>query len=325
MQRAMLSWLAAGWVVSLVFLNPHSLAADSPAVAPAATTPQPAAVAVDENYRIVKEDVLRLDVWGEPTLSSMQMQVTPDGKINTPFIGPMQAEGLTQGELTKNIVKALADRGILYDAMVQITLVTMHQPTCRVLGEVNRAGTITYKEGDTVLDAVASAGSYTENAMLEKATLTRKDSDTPIPIDLRKMFRDGDLSQNYRLQNGDAVYIPPEDYKNKAYVLGQVYKPGIIALKDKTTLLTAISIAGGQTEKGSLKKTVVVRGNPENPKPVRCDLNRLFSKGDLSQDIVLQPGDVVIVPEKKGITWDKVSQFLGTLVNIGYITRLGLF
>ena len=323
MRRATLAWLAACWLASFVFPSPSSLAADGPTVTPVTTATQPV-VAVDENYRVFKEDILRLDVWGEPTLSNMQMQVTPDGKINVPFIGSMQAEGLTQGEITKSISRALADKDILHDAMVQLTLITMHQPTCRVLGEVNRAGTITYKEGDTVLDAVASAGSYTDNAMLEKATLTHKDSDKPIPIDLRKMFRGGDLSQNCRLQNGDWIYIPPEDYNNKVYVLGQVNKPGIVALKDRTTLLAAISTAGGATDQGVLKKTYVVRGNPEKPERVACNLNRLFAKADMSQDIVLQPGDVVVVPER-GWDWTKVSQILSTIMNVGYIRRLGLF
>ncbi len=218
----------------------------SPSVpVPAVTVPP----AVSENYRIVEEDVLRLDVWNEQQLSNIQMQVTTDGKVNIPFLGPVQATGLTQGELAEEIVKKLADAQILYNAKVQITIMTLHQPLVRVLGQVNRPGACVFKDGDRVLDAVALAGSYTDTAMLESATLTHKGSDKPIPLDLRKMM-DGDLTQNYELRNADTIYIPPSDYQDKIYVLGQVQRPGIYDLKKKTTVMAAISLAGGPTDRG---------------------------------------------------------------------------
>ena len=287
-----------------------------------ATTP---AMAVGEDYRLVEEDILRMDIWNEPQLSNMQMQITPDGKINVPYIGPIQAAGLTQKEITERIVQALEDREIIANANVQITLLSIHQPTARVLGEVNRAGAIVFKDGDTVLDAIAQAGSYTTNAMLENATLTHKGSDTPVRINLRKMLDDGDLTQNYELKNGDTIYIPEEDYNNKFYVLGQVYRPGIYSLKDNTTVLTAISMASGATERGSLKDTIVTRGDPSKPERVACNLTRLFDKADLSQNIKLEAGDIVIVPETRKPNWPEISSILSTIMNITYIRRFGLF
>lgn len=281
-------------------------------------------VAADD-YRIMEEDVLRIDVWGEPQLSNMQMQVTSDGKINVAFLGEMQAAGLTQTELTQRIKEKFEEAEILFDAKIQISIVTLHQPTARVLGEVQRPGAIVFKDGDTVLDAVAQAGSYTQNAMLERATLTHKSSEKPIPIDLRKMFNEGDLTQNYTLQTGDTIYIPPEDYQNKIYVLGQVLKPGLYALKARTTVLSAVSLAGGPTERGALKSTVVVRGDPAKPERVPCDLTRLFNKADLTQDVALRPGDVVIVPETKKPNWPAISSIVSVISNISVIRRYGLF
>ena len=279
----------------------------------------------DENYRIVEEDVLRMDIWDEREFSGMQMRVTNDGKINVPYLGEMQAAGLTQTELTAQIAKKLEEADIIYNAKIQITIVTLHEPIVRVLGQVNRPGPVIYKDGDTVIDAVASAGSFTDNAMLEKATLTHKGSDKPILIDLQKIFRDNDLTQNFQLQKGDTIYIPPEDYQNKVYVLGQVVRPGLYDLKDKTTVLQVISLAGGPTERGALKSTVVVRGDPAKPEQVKCNLTRLFDKADLSQDIVLKPGDIVRVPESKKPDWGKISQVIGTILNLTYLRRTGIF
>ena len=285
----------------------------------------PASAPVDENYRLTEEDVIQLDVWNEPQLSKQQLQITPDGKVNIGFIGEIQAAGMTQKELAEAVSKKLEEAGIVANARVQITLLSIHKPRCRVLGAVNRPGEIIFKEGDTIMDAIAQAGSYQENAWLEKATLTRKDSDKPIPLDLRKLFNYGDLSQNLELKNGDTIFIPPAIYSNQIYVLGYVARPGIYPLKEKTTALAAITLAGGPTERGRLTGTVVVRGAPGNPQRVQCDLAKLINEGDLTQDVVLEPGDVVIVPETRRPRWDVISQLLNTVVNIGYLRRYGIF
>ena len=194
-----------------------------------------------------------------------------------------------------------------------------------MLGAVNRPGEVTFKDGDTIMDAIAQAGSYQENAWLEKSTLIRKGSETSIPIDLRKLFNFADLSQNYELQKGDTIYIPPATYANQIYVLGYVGRPGIYPLKENTTALAAITLAGGPNERGAIRGTVVVRGDPAKPQKVKCDLAKLVDKGDLSQDVVLQPGDVVYVPQTSKPDWGKVSQVLSTIINIGYVRRYGLF
>ncbi len=309
--------------VALCICTPFVIAAEEGSeVTPGA---QAVVTSVPDDYRVAEEDVLRIDVWGEPQLMNQQAQVTPDGKIDVAFVGSIEVAGLTIPEVKQKISERLEEAGILYDAQIQVTLINMHQPTARVLGEVMKPGAVVFKDGDTILDAIAQAGSYTNNAWLEKATLTHKNSSTPIPIDIRKML-DGDLTLNYPLQKGDTIYIPPEDYANKIYVLGYVMRPGIYDLKENTTVLSAISLAGGPVpERGALGGTTVVRGNPANPERVPCDLTRLFEKADLTQDIVLQPGDVVVVPETKKPNWDNISRILGTIINITYIRRYGLF
>ena len=315
---------------ALLCFSPLVLAADdtvSPGVTEQAqeqpkTETADKAADVSPDYLIAEEDILRMDVWGEPQLSNMQMQVTPDGKINVPYIGEIQAKGLTQSKLTQNIAQAFIDKDILIHPSVQITLMQIHQPTVRVWGAVNRPGEVTFKEGDRVLDAVAGAGSYIiDNAWLEKATLTR-DKDV-IPIDLKKLTQGKDLSQNIELQKGDTIYIPTEDYQNKFYVLGQVYRPGIYSLKDNTTVMSAISLAGGATDRGVMRSTVVVRGDLQKPERVQCDLVKLIDKGDKSQDIELQPGDVVYVPETKTPDMNKIASFISTLVNLSWLRRNG--
>lgn len=306
-------------------LGSTNVAADTSAVSPPTTAtpaPAPASVVAEPNYKIAADDVLRMDVWGEQQLSAMQMQVTPDGHISVPYLGDMKVVDLTQTQVAEMISKRLAEQDIVYDAKVQISLISMHKLLVQVLGAVMRPGSFEFKDGDTIMDAVAQGGSYSDDAMLESASLTHKGSDTAIPINMKKLFN-GDLTQNYVLKNGDAVYIPHEDYNNKIYVLGQVNRPGQYSLKDRTTILAAISLAGGPTDRGAIRKTVVVRGDPAKPERVATNLDKLFDKGDLSQDLVLKSGDIVVVPQTKSVDWYKISSIVSAAVNVTYLHRLG--
>lgn len=280
------------------------------------------AISVAEDYLLMEEDVLKMDVWGEPYLSNMQMQITPDGKISIPYVGEIKAAGLTVGDLRSEIIQRFEDADILGNPRITITLLNMHQLMVRVLGEVRQPGLVVFKEGDTVLDAIAQAGSYTENAWLEKATLTRRGDQEPIAINIRDML-EGDHTNNIKLKKGDIISIPPEDYENKIYVMGQVMRPSMYDLKDNTTLLAAINLAGGPTERASLGNTKVIRGDPQNPETVPCDLAKLLGSGDRTQDIVLRPGDVVMVPETKQPNWTKWSQIIGTILNLTYLRKMG--
>lgn len=325
MNRQKLALFLASAITAVTLICASSALAEDTSVNGSTQTPAANPIVMaDANYRIQEEDVLRMDVWGEMQLSNMQMQVTPDGKINVAYIGEMQAAGLTQSELTANIAKKLEEAQILIQPRVVIGLITIHRPMVRVLGAVQRSGEFAFKEGDRVLDAVAQAGYLPDTAWLEKTTITRKGVAQPIPVDLQKILN-GDLARNLELQKGDVINIPPEEYANKFYVMGQVNRPMMYDLKDNTTVLSAISLAGGITERASLKSTMVIRGNAIKPEKVKCDIARLISKGDRSQDITLQPGDVVYVPETNKLNWSKISQVLSTISSLGYIRRMGLF
>ncbi len=292
---------------------------------PTANDPLPEPVTAynaDPNYRVVAEDVLRLDVWGESQLSAMQFQVTPGGTINVPYLGEMEVVGLTQTQIADKIAKLLAEQDIVYDAKVQVSLISLHKPQVRVLGAVSRPGSWEFKDGDTVFDAIGLAGSYQDDAMLESATLTHKDADHQIPVNIKKLLA-GDMSQNHVLTNGDVIYIPHEEYNNKIYVLGQVNRPGQYSLKDNTTILSAISLAGGSTERGSIRETVLMRGDPAKPERIKANFRKLFDTGDMSQDLVLNPGDVVVVPDSKKFDWNRVASVVSTMVNLSYLRRVG--
>lgn len=275
-----------------------------------------------DDYRLAPDDVLEMNIWQEPDLSRKQMLVNSEGNITVPYLNHViHVAGMTQHDVVTTLHDEYKAAEILLDPKIDINIVSRHHLMVWILGQVQRPGAVEFKQGDTITSAISQAGSPTESARLESATLTHKSSDRQIPLDLRKILRDGDLSQNYELQEGDVIYIP-EDTFNKFYVLGEVRQPGMYKLKDDASVLSAVMTAGGQTERGSLKGTVLVRGDLKNPERRTIDLAKIRS-GDISQDVKLAAGDVVIVPETSKPDWNKISQILNTIISVGYLRRTG--
>ena len=82
----------------------------------------------------------------------------------------------------------------------------------------------------------------------------------------------------------------------KVYVLGEVSKPGIFALQAPTNALEAISMAGGVNIDAADKRVLLVRGGLSNPEVTTLNINAALKKGDLTQNPMLKPGDIIYVP-----------------------------
>jgi len=80
---------------------------------------------------------------------------------------------------------------------------------------------------------------------------------------------------------------------NVAYATGGVNKPGAHQLIHKTNLLQFISMIGGFTEFAKIRKAFIVRDN----KKIEVNLKKLIKKKDLKYNLIIQKGDVLVVPE----------------------------
>ena len=294
------------------------VAQDKPAQIPAAPpTTEPAGPQVPPpEYKLQPEDVMRMSVWGEPDLTA-EVTVDPKGYVNIPLIGQVQVEGLTQKDLTDEIAKGLSK--YLVEPKVQITMTRFRMPKVYVLGQVGRPGLHEIKFGDRVMEVIALAGSFTDAAYLEGATLTHASNES-VPLNLRMLFYGGDMSRNLILADGDTIYIP-EDTQNWYYVLGAVMRPGRYRLKENISVMDAISEAAGPTQRGNLRGTRIARGNLNNPQQIKVDVSKLIKSADLTQNLKLQPGDVVYVPETSKPDWSKIGGLISTIVNSSYLLR----
>jgi polysaccharide biosynthesis/export protein len=83
---------------------------------------------------------------------------------------------------------------------------------------------------------------------------------------------------------------------NVAYVIGQVQKPGAIVMNPSITVLQALSIAGGTTPFAALNDIIIVRGVGGKQKPYVFRYSDVSRGRSLEQNILLESGDVIIVP-----------------------------
>jgi protein involved in polysaccharide export with SLBB domain len=93
------------------------------------------------------------------------------------------------------------------------------------------------------------------------------------------------------------VYLK-ESRSRKFLVYGEVMRPGPYVLEDNTTVLRAISIAGGFTKFGSSSRVKVLRQKEESTgyETIKVDLKRIMD-GKNENDVLLKPGDMVVVSE----------------------------
>lgn len=96
----------------------------------------------------------------------------------------------------------------------------------------------------------------------------------------------------------------------KIYILGEVNKPQSLDIEGEMFILDAITKAEGFTPNAVTRSIVVIRRDSGSQKGIRVDFKKLRKTADLSQNILLQPGDIVFVP--KSFVGD-VERFLRVL------------
>ena len=169
-------------------------------------------VAAEEAYKLRSGDQLSIVLTQDPSISTpsssdtTQYQVRPDGKVSVPYIGAVNASGLTVEEFTNVLTRDFSKYYIDPDVSVNIT--KLGTTRVYVFGEVNQPGVYELTKGHTVMDAIGAAGSFNWDTGKKKIFLIRQDgNNTIIPINLNYMLKTGDLAENYVMNEGDILYL----------------------------------------------------------------------------------------------------------------------
>jgi polysaccharide export outer membrane protein len=88
--------------------------------------------------------------------------------------------------------------------------------------------------------------------------------------------------------------IVREVHSNKISVLGEVRKAGRYEISNRATVLDAVALAGGFSDFARRSKLVIMRQEGHGVKRIPINYNRIVAEED--ENVVLQPGDIVVVP-----------------------------
>jgi len=163
----------------------------------------------DYKYLIGPGDTLNIVVWRNPELSTT-VPVRPDGRITTPLVEDMVAQGKNPGTLAREIEQAL--KKYLQDPVVTVVVQTFGAGTSdqvRVLGQAIKPATLPYRQNMTVLDVMIAVGGLTEFAAGNRAVLIRAaENNKAYNIRLADLIKRGDVSANVQVVPGDVILIP---------------------------------------------------------------------------------------------------------------------
>ena len=161
----------------------------------------------DPSYVIGPTDVLDISVWKEPEVSRT-VPVRPDGRISLPLLNDLQAAGLTPTQLAAHITESL--KKFMTGPQVTVIVATINSQRIYILGEVTRTGAYPLLPGMTVLQALSSAGGFTQFANIKNIYLLRQENGQQVKyaFNYKDVTTGKKPEQNVVLKAGDTIIVP---------------------------------------------------------------------------------------------------------------------
>lgn len=164
----------------------------------------PAALAPDA-YRVQSSDLISILVWNQTKMSA-EVKVRSDGQVTLPLIGDVAVAGLTPTGAAQVIERRLD--GLVIDPKVTVTIREARPPAYSVVGEVKNSGSYPLPGGIGILQALATAGGFTEFADREAIYVIRRDPELKrIRFAYRRLAQADGRGVLFQLRDGDIIVV----------------------------------------------------------------------------------------------------------------------
>jgi len=273
----------------------------------------------DEEYVLGSEDVVSVEVWQRPELST-QARIDFNGNITLPAVGQVKVAGRTPEEASAELTRRfrLIDRNI---AEVLVRVVEYNHRKLFMMGEVVKPGKYSFARVPSVWEAIREAGGATSMGDLSKVKVVRGEGRgrQTLEVNVKAALDKGDVSSLEILKPGDTILIPRleaiEAQEDVVYIFGAVRAPGIYPIKSAGTLVAAILSAGGFLPDADPSRVQVVRGDRSYGITLGIDLDRYLRSGDRPLNPRLVAGDTITVPRKTGSGIRRVISSVSSLTS----------
>lgn len=286
-------------------------------------------------YRIGPGDTLIVAVYGHPELAFSQysgvtvtMQngrapgliVDTDGSLQLPLLGSVHVAGKTSEQLRSLLEQELGK--YLKEPRVTVQVVFNGSIRYYLLGQFTDPGLKYSDRPLRLFEGLALGGSV----MLDKASLRGAyvaRGNRRIPVNFRKLLRQGDLSQNIPLRTGDIVFVP-DNQTDQAFVFGGSSEgntrggpvPFVNGQLDVVQALTQAGFGFRDLAQSRLSKVRVLRSEGDRGEFFVVNVTKIL-KGEAA-NFPLAPGDIVYAPPTAVTTWNQaMQQLIPTLEAVG--------
>ena len=281
-------------------------------------------------------DILAISVYDHTDLTTTQA-IRPDGKISIIPGGEIMARGRTVSSLATD-VKARVSRIIknpivnvvvadykskpiiISDPIVNVVVMEYNSKKISILGEVEKPGILRLKSDTTLVEGISLMGGLTKTADLKRAMIFRDQK--ILPVNFKKLFKQGDISQNIDLKANDTVFIPSSS-ENKVYVVGEIKRPGTVVWEGDLRLLEAVALAGGYTKDSKEQNVLVIKGSLADPTLMLVDAQSITKEGKLENNIQLESGDMIYVPKTEIASVERYLDFAIKVLSTAVLAESG--
>lgn len=261
----------------------------------------------DDRYRIGPGDVLDIRIFNRANLSRDAVRVEGNGMIRMPLIDTeIQAACKTEGELAKEIAEKYTK--FYRNPQVDVFIKEYRSKRVTIIGAVNDPSRFELQRRVRLLDLLgyakgptAKAGQTINIVHSSQASLcsTAGDDDKTEAFSSYRLSDTlrGDPKANPYLEANDVITLPEAD---QIYVVGNVFTPLTIPLKEPITLSRAVAMAGGVKQDSKKDKIRIVRQEPGSAtrKEILVDLSAIEKKR--ADDVALVANDIIEVQTSSG-------------------------
>jgi len=257
------------------------------------------------------------------------VRVSASGEISLPLLGAVKAAGLTPREL-EFVLQELLRRTYMKDPHVGVYVREMMSHPVSVFGAVEKPGVYQIRGSKTLLEVLSMAEGLADDAG-DMVIVMRGASFLPVPpswesnpaplaesnggipqgsmspapgsssggegieVNLKSLLESGDPSFNVPIYPGDIVKVTRAGI---VYVVGEVKKPGGFVLKsnENISVLQAIALGEGLTRTAAKGQTRIIRTDPQTGERTEIPVNLGKILDGKASDPMLQPKDIVFVP-----------------------------
>ncbi|NJO44420.1 MAG: sugar transporter [Oscillatoriales cyanobacterium RM2_1_1] len=295
-------------------------------------------------YTLGPGDLLRVDILDVPEYSGEYL-ILSDGTLSLPLIGRFNVTGMTVAQLTNQITEKYIP--YVQQPVTTVSLISPRPLSVVIAGEVTRPGSyvvpLLVPNSQTrqfqfykVTQLLQQAGGVTQIADISNILIRRiNPTEQVISVNLKELLEQGDIRQDVVLRDGDTIFVPRAEVLDpiamrqltsasfasersqpfSVAVVGEVLNPGthIVGLEngqqqEPPTVTEAIKVAGGITPLANVREIKLRRLTQDGQtEMIQINLWQLLQDGDVTQDIALQPGDSILIPQASAIDSAEIS------------------